>query len=87
MGLMPELGENSQNSLEKLSLEKTLKSQIYNGIPGNKESKITPAIRSQIISHIWKKGIQSWLHEAYGNCNIHKNKKEITVMKKQKINK
>ena len=59
MGLMPELGENSQNSLEKLSLEKTLKSQIYNGIPGNKESKITPAIRSQIISHIWKKGIQS----------------------------
>ena len=59
MALMPELAENSSNSLEKLSLEKTLKSQLYNGIPSNKETKITPAIRSQIISHNWKKGIQS----------------------------
>ena len=84
MALLYELADYSLQSLIKVPSERACTSQLRKwGIPGDKESKKEPVMKTSIVTQDHKRGIQPTLYEARLNFNINDNKLKVIEMKEK----
>ena len=84
MALLYELADYSLQSLIKVPSERACTSQLRKwGIPGDKESKKEPLMKTSIVTQDHKRGIQPTLYEARLNFNINDIKLKVIEMKEK----
>ena len=84
MALLYELADYSLQSLIKVPSETACTSQLRKwGIPGDKESKKEPVMKTSIVTQDHKRGIQPTLCEARLNFDINDNKLKVIEMKEK----